>query len=645
MLSAFFRHKDRLEQTLENFVASYLKQLVQLRPLSSEVEELYDNHRKCGTRPTLEALIEILQHEIKRCEKVYIIIDALDECTDSGTRQKLLAEIRAFPVMVQLLTTSRPLAFEGCGLESFCRLQILATEQDLRTYIVGRLPREDRLARHARKDFTLQDEIVHQITTQAKGMFLLARLHMDSLASKSNLRDLRRALERLPDEIFATYDDAMTRIDSQASDDRDLAKQVLCWIALAQRPLKSDELRHALAVERGTRELDYDALIDEEILVSVCAGLVSVEIGVHSRWGLSPIETETFRFIHHTAEEYFSRDVDSRFSKGHTELAETCIAYLLFDAFERRDESLHPYDFRAQRYPFFAYAAYNWGDHARLSGERFDINLSRELLQKKGTVSNISPWKTLGGVSIPALHMASLFGLLSTVKMLLLEGVDANCRDTSGRTALSWAADRGLQDIVLFFCQSPDVIVDSRDDRRRTPLIYACDLRHREVVQLLLTRDDVQVNVADDFGRTPLMHACLEGNPEVVQLLLARDDVQVNIADDEGKTPLLHACEGDSPAVVQLLLEREDVQVNLEDIYGEAPLLYATRREYDDIVKLLLGHADTDIDSKDLKGRTAQDWANLFGHSDVMEAFQKVISKNYDEVRLSDSFFGNLNEE
>ena len=42
--------------------------------------------------------------------------------------------------------------------------------------------------------------------------FLLAKLHMDSLAMKHNRRDIRVALENLPKELDSTYDEAMQRI-------------------------------------------------------------------------------------------------------------------------------------------------------------------------------------------------------------------------------------------------------------------------------------------------------------------------------------------------------------------------------------------------------------------------------------------------
>lgn len=107
--------------------------------------------------------------------------------------------------------------------------------------------------------------------------FLLAKLHMDSLASKSNRRAIRSALESLPSEVNATYDEAMERIKGQTKDDRRLAERVLSWITYAYRPLSISELQHALAVSSEMTDMDFEAIEDEIILISVCAGLVVID--------------------------------------------------------------------------------------------------------------------------------------------------------------------------------------------------------------------------------------------------------------------------------------------------------------------------------------------------------------------------------
>lgn len=94
---------------------------------------------------------------------------------------------------------------------------------------------------------------------------------------KLNTADVRKALEILPKGIDDTYHEAMERIERQDAERRELAKRVLLWITFAFQPLSVKALQHALAVELDTASLDPEAIIDDDILTSVCAGLVVVD--------------------------------------------------------------------------------------------------------------------------------------------------------------------------------------------------------------------------------------------------------------------------------------------------------------------------------------------------------------------------------
>ena len=100
---------------------------------------------------------------------------------------------------------------------------------------------------------------------------------MDALADLSNLRAIRNALETLPTGMNSTYNEAMKRIARQGEHDKQLAERVLSWITYACRPLTVRELQHAMAVRPNTTYLDTEAIEDELILTSVCAGLVVVD--------------------------------------------------------------------------------------------------------------------------------------------------------------------------------------------------------------------------------------------------------------------------------------------------------------------------------------------------------------------------------
>ena len=72
------------------------------------------------------------------------------------------------------------------------------------------------------------------------------------------------------------YNEAIQRMDGQLAEDRLLARRALSWISYTQRFPTTKELCHALAVERGDNALNNDNVYEVEDIISVCAGLVTV---------------------------------------------------------------------------------------------------------------------------------------------------------------------------------------------------------------------------------------------------------------------------------------------------------------------------------------------------------------------------------
>src|SRR5450755_3954476 len=102
-------------------------------------------------------------------------------------------------------------------------------------------------------------------------------------------------------------------------------------------------------------ELDEDFILEVEVLLSIYAGLVTIDE-----------ETDIIRLVHYTAQEYFERTQMAWFPNDQRDIATTCITYLSFDAFEsgycQTDEEFKE---RLHLNPLFDYAARNWGHHAR----------------------------------------------------------------------------------------------------------------------------------------------------------------------------------------------------------------------------------------------------------------------------------------
>ena len=112
------------------------------------------------------------------------------------------------------------------------------------------------------------------------------------------------------------YDATLGRIKRQGEEKAKLGMAALMWISHSERPLKADELCHALAIEIGSPNLNTDNIPSMGTLIVCCQGLVVVEK-----------EASTVRLIHFTLQEYLRAHPD-HFGPAHSTIAEVCLTYL-----------------------------------------------------------------------------------------------------------------------------------------------------------------------------------------------------------------------------------------------------------------------------------------------------------------------------
>lgn len=152
----------------------------------------------------------------------------------------------------------------------------------------------------------------------------MARLYLDTLVHNKTRRKIKNALDTPPDGLDSIYEELMARIRLQnPKDHAELALKDLSWIFYAVRPLTVTEVQHALAVEPGDVELDEDGIPDQDLLVSVCAGVVMIN---NNR--------DTISLVHYTTQEYFQQSRKHILEHASKDISRTCLTYLQFDAFE-----------------------------------------------------------------------------------------------------------------------------------------------------------------------------------------------------------------------------------------------------------------------------------------------------------------------
>jgi hypothetical protein len=279
--------------------------------------------------------------------------------------------------------------------------------------------------------------------------FLLAKLHLDSLEDKVNLRQVVCALEELPkgtDAYHQAYEEAMERIQSQKQGFRDLAFKTLLWISCAKRPLAPRELQHALAIIDDTSSLDEASITKAELIVSVCAGLVTIDK-----------ESDIICLVHYTAQEYFQSTRDIWFPNAEADIGKACITYLSFDTFRSTFAPTYDaFEERLQLYPFYGYAAVYWGYHSHAGS--LELPQVMKVLEDPSQVFASSQlimrskddywYRENLSYLFTAVHIAAYFGLAEATVALCDKGHDPDAKAIFEQTPLFWAAKNGHEAIA-----------------------------------------------------------------------------------------------------------------------------------------------------------------------------------------------------
>ncbi|KAJ7602558.1 hypothetical protein DFH06DRAFT_1397264 [Mycena polygramma] len=433
----YLEHRETDVPTPSSLLAALWRQLVFRKSVSSALEHLYSMHYEPETRPSIEEDDAILRSIIVEYSQVFILVDGLDEYPQEP-RDILLRYLGALGSSVNLLLTSRPHITVDHIIPSYEILEIRATEHDIGIYLDSKFTKSFRLSEHIKEHPDLDQKFKTTVVKRSRGMFLLAKLHFESLTKTCTVADAEDALEKMPDNLNRAYDNAVEdRINQQDEGERKLAWRTLSWVTHAKRPLRCSELRDALAVKPGTTDLNPHNRPRKDLVLSVCAGLVVFN------------EKDEICFIHYTTEEYFR----FTFPDAQSDIAITCITYLSF-RFEANSPALREPMFLFTDNPFLHYAVDYCLSHA-VGPPESDSKLKPLLLV---FLSNCSLWRTLwtrkhGEVPLPSnrLSLAAMFHLKATVKNIIEAGADINAN--SGE-ALSIASGLGDAELVNLFIES-----------------------------------------------------------------------------------------------------------------------------------------------------------------------------------------------
>ncbi|KAM0330662.1 hypothetical protein ACHAQA_003613 [Verticillium albo-atrum] len=689
IMVAFCSFDDKESQSPRNVIASFLKQILQVRGSGKVPPKLKEHYARSATSKdnqplNLASLSEILKEELKSYDGTFVILDGLDEVSNLSERAAMVKAVHDIGASVKVIITSRHSediieAIQSTQICNHCKrkdaevywrctnchshvvcdscqaapvpqgdskhqtkrelqwegMWYQPRESDLCDYITRRMDSDRKLSHllgPASGQAVLRESAINTVTEKSEKIFLLARLHMDSLGDCITLGAFKRALKGLTGDLDQMYSKSLERMEQALRPaHRQILKKLLLWVAWGQRPLSILELGHALTIHPGIEDVDEEDIFPVREITTWSAGLLFID------------SEDLVRVIHPTTSRFFMERRAELYPKGEGIIAHDCLHYLNMEVLREPlsgPDQRSLFLLRRKMYPLIDYAVLHSFTHVARSQEKDDDNRAVGFLLSDARLSFVQAlyyldplWSIEAGAS--ALHIATYLGLMDVVSALIDEGEDLNDRDVFGATPLMYAAargDDGLPELKLLLQAGADPSLTCNIGS--TALIRAVKLDAESIVTRLARESDININAipSDPMGEVSpaLVLAAKSNNLAILKKLAARKDIDVNQTDDgklSGLTPLHMAVIWDNvPAVAQLLAHKEILVDSHASGQDWSPLYYAAHYGYIEPLKLLLDHG-ADLQYQDSYKGTALMRAV---DEDQQEAVELLVKRGMD---------------
>ncbi|KAJ7460264.1 ankyrin repeat-containing domain protein [Mycena latifolia] len=689
----YFDTNNSGQQTVTQLLCSLVTQLsVQTPTPDMTLAALWGSCARGQQLPTTstlisEALIPILR---EFTQPVYIVIDALDECSEcnkllNSITQIVDAQLSSF----HLLLTSRPevpcitcavsVSLEGC------------VDQDIESYVTEIMADLD-------VDWTPERkaQIKAGLLERSGGMFRLVSLQLEQLRGCDGRESqITKALADMPTSLETIYDRILQNIKNP-----DMVSTVfhaMNWFIFSKRPIELAEIVDALAFDFEKKPLRFTPAerMAPKALLQACAGFVveSTDKQGHIIVKLAHASVkEYFLSVKHSTD--LSGDLEVSEQKAHDFIARTCIGYLCSPSHALiTDVDLY-------QYPLMVYALENWAFHVNRCDETglaqgqevephkpnmlnvFSVSywlnlvlfssLRMSLSSKSKTVdqhsSNPPPliqavlgllqpnspqYTTLCRVVniegsyiraqedwssspiLPPLYIAACLGICQAVCELLQQGADMAAEGGSYCNALQVASSRGHTKIVRRLLEQGAEVNAEGGEGYNSALQAASSRGHVNLVHLLLDHG-ADVNMQGGRYGNALQCASIGGHAETVCLLLDRG-ADVNAEGGFHGSALQAACVTNHTEIAHLLLERgAEVNIKVQGIFHANALQAACNRGQISIVRLLLEHG-AEVNAQAGPFGNALQIACRRGHSEIV----RILLEQGAEVNAQGGYFGN----
>lgn len=576
-----------------------------------------------------EDILSLLRRALPPGFRAYCVLDGLDEC-DDAEMSTLIHQLGVLQHDFSLLicVSSRVGADNVLKFnpERFVRHRSMTMAEDnpdIASFIDAELERSIESRALTIGDPRLILEIRNALLKGARGMFLWVALQIGSLCTEKTDEAIRKALADLPKDLPTTFSRILRKSGELSG--THYQTRILELVAVARRPLTTDELQEALSVVPGDLVWNPTRLLNDVYSVLACCGsLIAIDE-----------EALTVRLVHHSVRQFLLDGGFLELEKAEKSMGDIIFTYLNYGVFDTQVSRTVVPHIEAQAAP---------SKIIRSMDSSVVRSLALRLLKTRGS-SDCDVGRVLSEASAqlqpsPSLDQFRFHSYAKTYWLehagyitkrepvlydLQLRALRRECATRSGvecRTLLFCAVDKGWESIVEQLLEIGVVDIESKDSSEgMSPLLRAAQRGHVPVVKLLLEAR-AYIEATDKEDRTPLAWAAINGHDRVVRLLLkwgARTDASTK----DGVTPAIWATVNGHYSVARLLAEAEpspliEVAGEIVDLVGETPLTWAAMRGYTNIIKLLLDKG-ADAESTNVKCRTPLMVGALAGEEAVVK--------------------------
>ncbi|CAN9382993.1 unnamed protein product [Alternaria alternata] len=589
----YFDFKDMQKQDPELMLCSLLHQLLQrLAMIPADFDAWFSSSGNGRRQPSLHELLVVVPQVMRGFTHVYIVLDALDECTRRPELLDILETMAGWQLdVLHVLMTSRKERDIETSLETYVResdstcLQRNIVDKDILRYVQQRL-RDDRSLAKWNKDAGIVSEIETALMHGARGI--------------RNLAMLRKSLATLPQTLDQTYDRILASIFEE---DRAYAMRILQWLTFSARSLTVEQVAEVVALDVDREPVfDRDEVLTDPLeALDICSSLVTITTKPST--GVSKVPRRVVTLAHYSVQEYLVSDrikqgpakqYHMQEAESHEVITKGCFGYL--NQFptpisEAKFNTSALAEYSAKFWTFhFQKTEDDLGELCRLAMSVFTIDSPAHLtwirLHNPEFPHKAPDFeRNLESIRKP-LYYAALLGLTTITKLLLSQGADPDVPGGENDSILHAASFMGHHAVVKLLIAG-GANVNAFGGHFGYALQAASAVGHKRIVTRLL-RAGAAVNLQGGYHGNALRAAIAGTHETTVRKLL---DGGANVGPDEKLKGAIHYAvdsEQCTPSLIKML-QQFGASLDTVDAENMTPLHYCVKRSHTEIAEQLIG--------------------------------------------------------